>query len=237
MALIKDILHGLLDLFFPQKCVHCRRPLAPGEQFVCTDCAIDIPFTYFNDPSDNPITKKFWGRLPLKYGFSYMYFVKNGIAQSILHELKYKGNKEIGIFFGQAMAARMQETGFPDDFDVIIPVPLHPKKQQIRGYNQAEILAREISTAFQKTVITNAVIRTRFNPTQTKMDRIHRWENVENLFSVVRPEKLKGKHILLVDDVLTTGSTLEALADSIITAVKDTEFSIATLALAPRGTI
>ena len=216
MSLLNDVIQGMIDMFFPEYCVACGKRLLPQERFLCLDCDLDLSTITFDNFQDNTITRLFWGRIPLQYAFAFMHFVPNGPSQAILHELKYKHNKDIGYYYGELMAYSMKDKGFPEDFDIVLPVPLHPKKQYIRGYNQAELLATRIARLFDKKLETKAARRSRFNPTQTRKSMTERWENVRNLFEITNSGHLQGKHILIIDDVITTGSTIESLATEIL---------------------
>ena len=231
MSFLNDVLEGMLEMFFPKYCVSCGKKLLPQEQFLCLDCNLELATVTFNNFRDNTITRLFWGRIPLQYAFAFMHFVPHSPSQAILHELKYKHNKEIGYYYGEAMALKMKEQGFPQDFDMVLPVPLHPRKKEIRGYNQAELLATGIAELFGKHMETKAVRRTRFNPTQTRKSMTERWENVRNLFTVTNSKRLEGKHILIVDDVVTTGSTIESLATELL-KIPGVKISLALLAMA-----
>ncbi len=231
MSFFHDVLEGTIEMFFPEYCVSCGRRLLPSEHFLCLDCNIELATVTFDNFRDNSITRLFWGRLPIQTAFAFMHFVPHGPSQAVLHELKYKQNKEIGYHFGEQMALSMKGKGFPTDFDIVLPVPLHPKKKAIRGYNQAELLATGIAETFDKKLETRAVQRTRFNPTQTHKSMTERWENVKNLFHITHPRRIQGKHILIVDDVITTGSTIESLANELL-KLNDVKISLAVLAMA-----
>ncbi|MBN2520521.1 MAG: ComF family protein [Bacteroidales bacterium] len=221
----------LVYLFFPEYCTTCGASLFRNEKIVCTRCLADIPEFQIDDVVNNEIAKLFWGRVNIEYAFSLYRFQKGGKYQSLMHELKYKGNKEVGIEFGKWLGIKLKKRIEFNEVDVIIPVPLHWKKEKLRGYNQSELIARGASYILNKPVITNCLVRTIETNTQTKKTRIERWENVESIFSLVNNPKIDGKHILLIDDIVTTGATLEACAQKILTA-KDTKVSIATLAVA-----
>ncbi len=233
--LVKTAFDGILNLFFPDYCVICGRPLADDEKYICNSCANDLPLTYIMNFENNFVVKKLWGRAPVVYGFSYMYFLKGSVTQKLLHEIKYKGGESLGRFMGEKMGVRMQELGFPSDFDVILPVPLHPARLQLRGYNQSEMIARGIAEIYHKPVDVKSVERTVFNVSQTHLSKQERWENVRNIFSLVKPARLRNKHVLLVDDVLTTGSTMESLA-GVVAKVTD-KISFVTLATASQEII
>jgi ComF family protein len=180
--------------------------------------------------SNNPVEKKFWGRIPVASAMSEFYFSKTSVIQNLIHEFKYKGNKKIGHYLGNMIGKSLINSNrFP--IDAIIPLPLFEKKEKKRGYNQAEILCYGISEELNIPVIKNNVIRMIHTETQTKKGRLERWTNVEKVFFVKHPESLENKHLLLVDDVITTGSTLEACGSKIL-KVKNVKLSIATLAIA-----
>jgi len=180
---------------------------------------------------ENSISQIFWGRVDIFTATSYLFFNKGGHVQKLIHQLKYKGNTETGRYLGELMGSDLKKSIVFSGIDLIIPVPLHLKKMHNRGFNQSEIISVGISKSMQVPVDTNSFYRLEHTETQTKKDRYTRWENVEGKFGVINSEKLEGKHILLVDDVLTTGATLESCAHSLLT-VPHTRVSLATLAYA-----
>jgi ComF family protein len=179
--------------------------------------------------ANNPLEKKFWGRMALSSAMSEFYFAKNSIIQNIVHEIKYKGNKIAGRYFGNVIGKSLLNSN-RFNIDVIVPLPLFEKKERIRGYNQSEIICEGIVEIINKPVLKNNVIRKVFTETQTKKHRVERWKNVENTFQVINTNVLESKHILLVDDVVTTGATLEACGTEIL-KIKNTLLSVATLAM------
>lgn len=191
-----------------------------------------MPHTNFAMHPNNPLEKKFWGRLSLTAGMSEFYFSKDSIVQNMIHELKYRGNKDAGKFFGNLVGKSLLNSN-RFNVDLIIPLPLFERKEKMRGYNQSELIANGIAEIINKPVIRNNVIRKVFTETQTKKHRLERWKNVATVFQVNYPEQLEGKKILLVDDVVTTGATLDACGTEIL-KIKDVSLSIATLALATR---
>ncbi len=199
------------------------------ENFLCLQCFDDLPHTNFAQHENNPLEKKLWGRIGLVSAMSQFYFSKESIIQNIVHELKYKGNKQAGYFLGNLVGKSLLNSN-RFHVDVIIPLPLFEKKEKMRGYNQSEILCRGISEIIGKPVIKNNVIRKVFTETQTKKHRLERWKNVENIFHVNFPDELTGKHILLVDDVITTGATIDACATEIL-KIKNVKLSVAALAM------
>ncbi len=229
---IKYYFNSLIDLFYPDFCSGCGRPLLTNEHYICTDCIVDLPYTHWANSRNNVVTDLLMGRIiSLNKGYSMCYFTKKSNLQNILHELKYSKKPELGKELGIYLGNELKRVGL-DDFDILLPVPLHPRKKQIRGYNQSEKIAEGIAQVINKPIETKAVVRAVFTETQTKKSKVERWENVKNIFEVKNPKKLENKHILIVDDVLTTGSTIEALSEIIEKNVQNTKISIATVAVA-----
>lgn len=229
--LIKDWLASFVSLLFPRCCVVCGSPLARGEECICTMCNMDLPRTNYHLHKDNPAEQLFWGKISLERATSFFFYRKGSDFRQILHQLKYGGQKNIGAIMGRYMAAELQESGFFEGIDMIIPVPLHKKKEQIRGYNQSEWIARGVSAVTGIPVNMENVIRRKNTDTQTRKSIFQRWENVEGVFELHHPEALAGKHILILDDVLTTGATIVSCA-SCLTQLEGIRISILTLAVA-----
>ena len=220
----------LFHLFFPHICLGCGSDVVDKESFICLQCINDLPHTNFAMHANNPIEKRFWGRMAITSATSEFYFSKSSPVQNLIHEFKYNGNKSVGYFLGTLMGKSILNSNrFP--VDAMIPLPLFEKKEKRRGYNQAEVLCNGIAEIINVPVIKNNVTRIVHIETQTKKGRLERWKNVEQTFVVSNPECLEGKHLLLVDDVITTGATLEACGSEIL-KVKDVLLSIATLATA-----
>lgn len=179
---------------------------------------------------DNPVSQLFWGRTKIEYATGYFHFNKGSQYQHMMHKFKYHGNKEIGYVLGKTFGNQLRKSAF-NQVDVIIPVPLHKSKLKKRGYNQSEWLGMGLSEALQVPIDTKSFIRSVATETQTKKSRFERWKNVENIFKITDRKVLENKHILVVDDVVTTGSTLEACAN-VLLELKNTKVSIATLAVA-----
>lgn len=228
---MKNGFASLLHLFFPRSCVVCGGMLVEGEEAICTRCNIDMPRTNYHNVKDNLVERVFWGRMPLKRATSYFFYRKGSDFRRILHLLKYGGRKELGAVMGRLMAADLQSAGFFDDVDVIIPVPLHPRKRRARGYNQSEWIARGVSEVTGIAMDAASVIREKFTDTQTRKSAFERWENVNGIFVLRHPELFAGKHVLLIDDVLTTGATTVACAD-VFCNVSGIRISVLTLAVA-----
>lgn len=229
--LIKDWLYSFLSLWFPRCCVVCGESLAKGEECICTMCNINLPRTDYHLRKDNPVEKLFWGKFPLERATSFFFYRKGSDFRQVLHQLKYGGQKEIGAIMGRYMASELQASDFFHGVDVIIPIPLYKKKQQIRGYNQSEWISRGIMAVTGIPVDTEAIIRRKNTETQTQKSALERWENVDGIFELHRSEYLAGKHILIVDDVLTTGATTVACA-SRLAEIEGVRISVLTLAMA-----
>lgn len=215
----------------PPVCPVCGRTLPEGAHTICNQCRIEAPLTGFQTQFDNPVVRKFWGTVPVVNASSFIFFVHGSGFRDLIHDFKYAGHWKTAQEMGRWYGSELARSGLYDDIDIIIPIPLHLRRRLKRGYNQSEYIARGISKATGIGIDTRSVCRTRHNPSQTHQNVRERWENVKGIFSVRHPERLRGKHILLVDDVLTTGSTLISCSDTILRAVPDVRISIATLAV------
>jgi ComF family protein len=226
MAFVSNnYLSSLLHLFYPHSCEGCSSDLLSDQQFLCARCMHQLPATGFFTQNGNPVEKIFYGRIPVKQAATAFYFTKSSLLQHLLLQLKYKNNKEAGYFLGRMMGHALAQSERFADTDLLVPLPLHPKKEFIRGYNQAALLCEGIAEVWPKPILLNTVTRTRFTETQTHQNRLSRWQNMEEVFAVTQPELLTNKQILLVDDVITTGATLEACGASIL-AVPGTELGV-----------
>jgi ComF family protein len=224
----------LLSLLFPEICHACDEPLARGENFICTSCNVKLPYTDLHlhgATALNTLQQKFWGKVPVRFAFAYLHFKPKGRVQRLLHKLKYKGAHELGEHLGKRYGALLADHHYADQFDLILPVPLHRLKLRRRGYNQSDSFAKGLSEAMQVAWSNSMLLRTIDTDTQTKKSRLDRWQNVEHVFEVKSPDKLKEKRVLLVDDVLTTGATLEACA-AVLLQSGCSEVSIVTIATA-----
>lgn len=231
MQLIKEWLENTLHLFYPQLCTGCASDVISRHEMLCAQCLHQLPHTGFQHLPNNPIENIFIGRVPLKAAHSEFYFSKGQLIQHLIHELKYKKNKEIGHYLGQIMGNQLLQSSRFAHLDYIIPLPLYPEKEFKRGYNQAEVICNGISESMQVAVMRNNIIRHRFTETQTKKHRAERWNNVSGSFAIKDNNLLTGKKILLVDDVITTGATIEACCETIL-LIPAVEISVATLAIA-----
>jgi ComF family protein len=196
---------------------------------LCFSCFSNLPLTNFNQYPDNPVEKVFWGRLPVFACASYLYFNKHSLVQSLIHQLKYKGNRDIGHYLGTKLGESVLGSGRFMDLDALVPLPLHPRKMRKRGYNQATILCEAMAEVLRIPVIDNAVTRGSATETQTRKSRLERWQNMEGKFKLADPPLLKNKNILLVDDIITTGATLEACGQELL-KIPGLALGIATLA-------
>src|ERR1051326_888561 len=221
------MLNDFLSLIFPKVCAACGKSLFKSEESICTYCLYHLPKTNFHLYTDNPVVKLFWGRTNIYSASSLYSFSKGSKVQHLIHLLKYRGKKEIGQTIGKYYGKELKVAPMFSSADVVIPVPLHLQKLKKRGYNQSEMFAQGIAESMNAETSGEILIRTFASETQTKKSRFARWKNVEEVFKVILPEKIKGKHILLVDDVITTGATLEACANKIL-EVPGTKVSVAT---------
>jgi ComF family protein len=223
------IFKSFLHLFYPYTCCGCGTDLLAEKNLLCIYCQASMPLTDFEFFSSNPIEKIFWGRAEIQAASAHLYFTSGSAVQQSLHLLKYKGKKEIGIYFGQRMGVSLVQSRRFNDCEIIVPLPLFASREKKRGYNQATVIAEGISRQLKIPVFSDAVLRVKKTETQTHKSRIQRWKNMESTFKVGDPQKIKGKHVLLVDDVVTTGASLEACA-RVLQEIPGVRISIACLA-------
>lgn len=202
--------NDLLTFFFPVHCLVCGKKLSSPAQVLCLRCEFNLPRTGYMNRIDNPISQSFWGRVPVEMGTSLFRFEKGSAYQVLLHELKYRGNQKAGYYMGRLLGNELVHSTY-SGCDVMVPVPLHPRRFKERGFNQSEIIASGISASTGIPVVSNLLTRTVHNKSQTSLGRYARYENIHGNFQVSsNAPDVNGKKILLVDDVITTGSTLEA---------------------------
>lgn len=222
------LINNLINLFLPEVCAICGAELLEKESGACLKCIYKLPKTYNFRKESNSAELLMAGRIPYERIATFSYFTEGGVLRPLIHKLKYYNGEDIGLLLGKMFGNDLLSSDFINNIDIIVPVPLHPKKIRSRGYNQAEIIARGISEATEIPVVTNNLIRVVHNPTQTKRTKTERWKNVRGIFEVKDAQYFEGKHILLVDDVITTGSTIEACGIA-LQICKNLKISIATI--------
>ena len=233
MVSLKNVLTDALHLFYPHICTGCGSDLIHKNNMLCINCLDELPHTDFALHENNPIEKIFTGRLKSKAAHSEFYFSKGQLIQHLIHQLKYNNNKEIGHYLGEIMGNTLLKSSRFSNVDYLIPLPLYADKEFKRGYNQAEVICQGIYASTQIPVMTNNVVRQRPTETQTRKHRAERWKNVDGSFIIKDPAALSGKNVLLVDDVITTGATLEACGQ-VILQVSGTSINFASLAHASK---
>lgn len=202
-----------------------------NENLICTECFVVIPRTNYHYKEDNPVAQLFWGRCVIEKAAAFSYYNKGSRIGNLIHNLKYKGIREIGHELGRIYGLTLKASGFTKDIDLIIPVPLHPTKERIRGFNQSETISMGIAAATLLPVDVKTLARIMSSPTQTKRSRYERWTNVEGIFKVTDSQTIIGKHVLLVDDVITTGSTIESCTNELL-KIEGVKVSVVALAFA-----
>lgn len=220
----------LINLLFPKVCAGCRTFLLGNEKVICTGCRHELPLTGFHNDPDNDAYKKFYGRIGVEHVSSFMYYHKKGIVQEIIHSLKYRGHEEIGTVLGEWYAGDLKKHTIFTDIDFVVPVPLHPKKLRKRGFNQVTAFSKAISENLEIVLIEDLLLRKVNSETQSRKTRFRRTEVDETVFDVMFNESHYNKHFLLIDDVLTTGSTLEACGRSLL-KIPGAKLSIITMAI------
>ncbi len=208
----------LFAIIFPNNCNACGKALYKHEELICNYCKAHLPYTNFHTIIDNPVEKVFWGRVQFQTAATLLYFHKGSRVQSLMHRFKYKGKKEIGHYLGLIYGEVLKRDAVLNNAELIIPVPLHPEKLRKRGYNQSLWFAKGLAQVLQIPVEEENLVRVVASLTQTRKSRYERWENVESIFEVKHPERLQNKHLILVDDVITTGATIEACAQTLLKA-------------------
>ena len=231
MKPLLTFLHDFFSLFFPDLCAACGTNLFNNEHVICTKCIFHLPVTNFHNDPENRLSKQLWGRFIFEQASSFVYFRKGGRVQNIMHQLKYNKRPQAGFRMGQLYAQVLKDSGKWKLPDLIVPVPLHPAKLRIREYNQSESIADGLASILKIPVISDNLIRTANTETQTKKSRFDRYENLAGAFTCRFPGSLIAKHILIVDDVFTTGATLEACS-SVLLEIEGVRISIVTVAFA-----
>lgn len=228
---LQTYLSDFVNLIYPDACFACEELLVSGEKVLCTTCLYQIPRTNYHLQKDNEIEEIFWGRCQLEHVSSFMFFKKKSRYQKLIHKLKYNGHKEIGRYLGNLYGVDLKKAPWIKEVDYIIPVPLHRKRQKERGYNQSEWIAIGLNEKLNISIDTKTLIRTVATKTQTKKNRVERWENVDAIFSITDKSKFENKHVLLIDDITTTGSTIEACVQALENS-KNIKISVVTIGFA-----
>jgi ComF family protein len=228
---LRELWNGFLHLMYPQLCVACGEDLPDGDSCFCLKCRLKVTATDMHLTYENEFTARLWGRLKIEGGAAMYYFTRKSPIQRALHQLKYHNKPEIGIKMGREFGRKLKKSEIFKSAQAIIPVPLHPKKERLRGYNQSAMFAEGLSEMMEIPVLNNILERQAFTETQTRKKRMERFKNVGEVFAVKKPKAIEGKHLLLVDDVLTTGATLEVCGQALL-AVPNTRLSLATIAIA-----
>lgn len=221
----------LIDLFFPIVCSGCRSVLMTNETVLCTNCRHELPLTQYYLDSNNQAVKKFYGKIETEHVSAFVYFNKKGIVQELIHNLKYKGHEEIGTVLGNWYVEDLKELQFKTPFDAVIPVPLHPRKFRERGYNQVTTFGKALADGLKIPYNDSILYRKKYSKTQSKKNLLGRSENIEDIFDSVFTEESSNKHFLIVDDVLTTGATLEACSRALL-KIPGAKISIVCMAMA-----
>jgi len=227
--LLEESFQGIAHLLFPHCCMGCNAVLEKRKEILCYACSSLLPMTHFETKEGNPIEKSFYGRIPIKSATAAFYFSTNGVLHQLIVSLKYKHHKEVGWFLGRMLGYQLAKANRFQEIDAIVPLPLHPEKLPIRGYNQAAIICEGIESVWPKKIILDAVIRKKFSASQTTRNRIDRWQNMQGIFQLDNQISVQGKRLLLVDDVATTGATLEACG-LVLLQGQPASLSIATVA-------
>ena len=229
------ILHAIKDsvfqLFYPHVCAGCGCDAVTQHSLICAVCMHNLPFTGYENHAPNPVEKIMTGRVPFKKAASLLYFNKESLVQRLMHQFKYRGNIELGKQLGVMIGTRLLESGRFHDIEILIPLPLYEDKQKKRGFNQSTVLCKGIQEVMNLQIVEDAIERPQFTETQTKKNRVQRWKNMEGKFELLNNSKIEGKHVLLIDDVITTGATIESCASTLL-KTKGLTLSIATLCLA-----
>lgn len=220
----------IFRLFFPNICPVCGERISDQGALLCTQCMWEIPMTNYWNEVDNPVAQKFWGHIPIVNACSFMTYSKSSRFNKLIHDFKYRGSwksaRRLGVWYG----SYLKESGLYADIDVVVAVPLHFRKKLKRGYNQSQYIAEGIAESLGCAVDCHSVSRRVHNQSQTTKNSVERWDNVHGIFELRALDRLKGKHILLVDDVLTTGATLISCAEAILEKLPDCRLSIAVIA-------
>jgi len=229
MKTITNLFNSALHLFYPHNCEGCSTDVLENDHLLCAKCYATLAETGFMGKENNPVEKTFYGRLQVEEAGAAYYFTQDSIMQKLIFALKYNGNKDVGLYLGKQLGKQVLQSRRFNNVDILVPLPLNAKRQFKRGYNQAELICNGIADVINKPINTKVVLRSVHTTTQTQQSRMARWQNMKDVFDVDDLQSLEGKHILLVDDVVTTGATLEACGTMLLN-IKDVKLSIVTVA-------
>jgi len=232
MGFLYELADDFLSLLFPRICHGCDDHLLRNEKLICTECLVSIPRTDYHLTDDNPVARLFWGRCPVERAAAFSFYTRGTRIRKIIHALKYEGVKDLGELLGRLYGKQLNESRFLDGIDLIIPVPLHPAREQKRGFNQSAEICAGLSAVTGIQASATLLKRSGFSATQTKRSRYDRWLNVEGIFTLTDVHLIQNKHVLLVDDVITTGSTIEACVSELMKA-GNIRISVAAIAWSP----
>ena len=221
---------NLLNLFFPKVCLSCKNYLSDNESHVCTRCRHQLPLTNFHLDDQNAVHKVLYGRVKLEHATAFLHFSKKGIVQQLMHNLKYRGQEDVGLFLGKWLGETLKESNAFSEIEVVVPVPLHKSKQRKRGYNQVDKFGKALAEALNADYNTSTLIKTAATKTQVFKDRFKRSSNIDANFAISETISLQNKHLLLVDDIITTGATIEACSHALLN-IKGIKLSVATMAI------
>lgn len=230
----KDILVDFISLLYPKYCFACNEGLVKGEETICSRCMLELPRTNYHFEPENALFKRLSGRIELRFALAFFLFRKGGRVQHLLHSLKYNNHPEIGETLGEVYGEELVQANYGEQFNVIVPVPLHASRKRKRGYNQSEEFAKGLSKSLKIPFSGDALERTTKTETQTRKSKLKRWQNVSEVFQLKHHDQISNKHVLLVDDVITTGATIEACAQVLIEN-GCSSVSIASIAYAEEG--
>ena len=234
MFLIRHLKRGykdVLNILYPRLCLSCNNVLHDCEQDVCHHCLSGLQLTGFDYRHNNPVYEKLSAIVNIESATTLFLFDKSGVIQELIHNLKYKNRPEIGAFFAETAKDYLSNPGFFTDIDYIVPVPLHPKKQRLRGYNQMTEFGRNLENFFGVPYTEEILLRQIHTESQTKKNALQRRENVKNAFKIAGAEKYKGKHFVIIDDVITTGATIESCAETVLNNIPDAKVSVLALSM------